>query len=141
MRKLFMIAALLVATTTFGQIAEGDAEWAKRAEGHEGGHAKAAHADAAIAAYQRAVAQNPNDLEARWKLLRAIRFKGAYVASTNDEKKSIYGGAKTAGEAAIAIGLDHADVRPLPRDADAVVNRRVIDDDNFVARLRGGFVK
>ena len=61
MRKLFTIAALLLAATTFGQIADGDAEWAKRAEGHEGGHAKAAHVDAAIAAYQRAVTQNPND--------------------------------------------------------------------------------
>src|SRR5207248_9014315 len=103
MRKLFMIAALLVATTTFGQIAEGDAEWAKRAEGHEGGHAKAAHADAAIAAYQRAVAQNPNDLEARWKLLRTIRFKGAYVATTSDEKKAIYANAKKEGDATIAV--------------------------------------
>jgi tetratricopeptide (TPR) repeat protein len=103
MRKLFTIAALLLATTTFGQIADGDSEWAKRAEGHEGGHAKAAHADAAIAAYQRAVAQNPNDLEARWKLLRTIRFKGAYVATTNDEKKAIYANAKKEGEATIAL--------------------------------------
>ncbi len=103
MRKLFSIAALLLATTTFGQIAEGDAEWAKRAEGHEGGHAKAAHVDAAIAAYQRAVTQNPNDLEARWKLLRTIRFKGAYVATTNDEKRTIYANGKKEGEATIAL--------------------------------------
>ena len=103
MRKLFTIAALLLAATTFGQIAEGDAEWAKRAEGHEGGHAKATHADAAIAAYQRAVAQNPNDLEARWKLLRTIRFKGAYVATTSDEKKAIYANAKKEGDATIAV--------------------------------------
>ena len=103
MRKLFTIAALLLAATTFGQIADGDAEWAKRAEGHEGGHARAAHADAAIAAYQRAVTQNPNDLEARWKLLRTIRFKGAYVATSNDEKKQIYAMGKKEGEAAIAL--------------------------------------
>src|SRR6266513_1274479 len=103
MRKLFSIAALLLATTTFGQIAEGDAEWAKRAEGHEGGHAKATHVDAAIAAYQRAVAQNPIDLEARWKLLRTIRFKGAYVATTSDEKKAIYANAKKEGEATVAL--------------------------------------
>src|SRR5437773_11872025 len=103
MRKLFTIAALLLATTTFGQIAEGDAEWAKRAEGHEGGHAKATHVAAAIAAYQRAIAQNPNDLEARWKLLRAQRFKGAYVASSADEKKQIYSAGKKAGEETLAV--------------------------------------
>src|SRR5207244_3490800 len=61
------------------------------------------HADAAIAAYGRAIAQNPNDLEARWKLLRTYRFKGAYVAANNDEKKKIYAEAKTAGEQALAL--------------------------------------
>ena len=103
MRKLLILAALFIAAAGQAQIAEGDAEWAKRAEGHEGGHAKAAHADAAIAAYQRAVAQNPNDLEARWKLLRTIRFKGAYVARSNDEKKKIYAEAKKEGDSAMAV--------------------------------------
>jgi len=85
------------------QLSEGDQHWNARAEGHVGGHAKAAPIDAAIAAYQKAVAQDPNNLEARWKLLRAMRFKGAYVASTVDEKKNVYGGAKTAGESALAV--------------------------------------
>src|SRR5712692_1935995 len=56
-----------------------------------------------MAAYQRAIAQNPNDLEGRWKLLRALRFKGAYVASSTDEKKQIYSTAKKAGEDTLAI--------------------------------------
>ncbi|HUJ15886.1 MAG TPA: hypothetical protein VL284_19010 [Thermoanaerobaculia bacterium] len=103
MRKLIVAAALLAAANLSAQIAAGDAEWALRAEGHEGGHAKAAHVDAAIAAYEKAVAANPNDVEARWKLLRTIRFKGAYVATTNDEKKQIYAKAKTEGEAALAL--------------------------------------
>src|SRR5205085_925328 len=77
--------------------------WNARAEGHVGGRAKAAPIEAAIAAYQKAVTQDPNNLEARWKLLRAMRFKGAYVGATNVEKKNIYAGAKTAGEAAIAV--------------------------------------
>ena len=105
MRKITLIATVIAAFsfTAAAQLSDGDQHWNARAEGHVGGRAKAAPIDAAIAAYQKAVAQDPNNLEARWKLLRAIRFKGAYVASTNDEKKSIYGGAKTAGEAAIAI--------------------------------------
>jgi hypothetical protein len=93
----------LLATASFAQLTEGDAQWAARAEGHQSGRATAAHADAAIAAYSKAVAQDPNDLEARWKLLRALRFKGAYVAATKDEKKQVYSNAKKAGEDAIAL--------------------------------------
>ena len=93
----------LVVTPAMAQIAEGDQQWNLRAEGHKGGHAQAARVDAALAAYQKAVAANPNDLEARWKLLRTIRFKGAYVATTNDQKKPIYTEAKKQGDAALAL--------------------------------------
>lgn len=103
MRKLLAIATILAATTIQAQVADGDAQWALRAEGHQSGRAKATHVDAAITAYQRAVAQNPNDLEARWKLLRTMRFKGQYVAATSDEKKQIYAAAKKEGEAALAL--------------------------------------
>jgi tetratricopeptide (TPR) repeat protein len=105
MRKLLAISGVLVAIAVAApaQIADGDQQWAARAEGHQGGRAKPAHVDAAIAAYQRAIAQNPNDLEARWKLLRTLRFKGAYVAATNDEKKEIYSTAKKAGEATLPL--------------------------------------
>jgi len=92
-----------VASTALAQLADGDAAWAQRAEGHQGGRAMAAHADAAIAAYQKAVAQDPNDLEPRWKLLRAIRFKGAYVTKSNDEKKQVYALAKKSGDEAVAL--------------------------------------
>jgi tetratricopeptide (TPR) repeat protein len=100
MRKALL---LLIAATATAQVPEGDQHWAMRAEGHVGGRAQAAQVDAAIAAYQKAIVQSPNDLEARWKLLRAIRFKGAYVAATNDAKKPIYAQGKKAGEEAIAL--------------------------------------
>jgi tetratricopeptide (TPR) repeat protein len=105
MRKIVLVASVIAAfaINVAAQIGDGDQHWNARAEGHAGGRAKAAKIDAAIAAYQKAVTAEPNNLEARWKLLRAIRFKGAYVASTNDEKKAIYTTAKTSGEAAIAL--------------------------------------
>jgi tetratricopeptide (TPR) repeat protein len=106
MRKMMtvLLAMLLVCSASaFAQVADGDQHWAARAEGHQGGHAKADHVNAAIAAYQKAVAANPNDLEARWKLLRAYRFKGAYAATNNDEKKAIYDDAKRAGDAALSV--------------------------------------
>ena len=98
-----ILGFLLAAPAVMAQIPEGDQQWTNRAEGSQNGHAKPEHVNAAIAAYQRAVSAEPNSLEAHWKLLRAYRFKGAYVATTNDEKKQIYGEAKSAGEAALAL--------------------------------------
>ena len=74
-----------------------------RADGAQNGHARADHINAAIAAYQKATTTDPNDLEARWKLLRSLRFKGAYVASTNGEKRQVYSQAKLAGENALKV--------------------------------------
>jgi tetratricopeptide (TPR) repeat protein len=103
MRHIAVATLLLFgAFGALAQVAEGDEQWAQRAEGHVNGRAKAARVDAAIAAYQRAVAQNPNDLDAQQKLLRAYRFKGAYVATTTDQKKAVYDTARGAGEKAIA---------------------------------------
>lgn len=94
--------ALAFATPVLAQVSEGDKHYAARGEGASGPRAKAEHVDAAIAAYQRAVAAHPNDLEAHWKLLRAYRFKGAYVATNTEQKKQVYGLAKTAGQKALA---------------------------------------
>lgn len=110
MRKIAMAlvaASLLLPLSAFSQVADGDQHWAQRAEGQNAGHAKAAHVDAALAAYQKAVAANPNDLDARWKLLRTYRFKGQYVAASNDERKKIYAEAKKAGDDTLAV-LDRA---------------------------------
>lgn len=103
MRKTLLVITLLVAASSFAQIADGDHAWSTRAEGQENGIAKAGPIDAAITAYQRALAANPNDLEAAWKLMRAIRFKGAYVARTTDEKKKIYDQGRAVGEKATAV--------------------------------------
>ena len=105
MRKALIVAFALIAVvvTASAQVSEGDQHWNARAEGHQGGRAKPGQIDAAIAGYQKAVMQEPNNLEAHWKLLRAVRFKGAYVASTTDEKKRIYAIGKNEGQTAIAV--------------------------------------
>lgn len=95
----FLLVFVLASTA----LAEGDRQWNMRAAGSSGGRAVAGPIDAAIAAYERAAAENPEALEPRWKLLRALRFKGAYVARTNDEKKAIYSRAKDAGEDALKV--------------------------------------
>jgi hypothetical protein len=103
MTRPLALALLVFATTLSAQISEGDRAWANRASGAQDGRAMAEPVNAAIAAYARAVTAEPNNLEARFKLLRAYRFKGAYVASSNDEKKAVYGEAKKAGADAIKV--------------------------------------
>ena len=62
-------------------IAAGDAAWARRAEGHQGGRALPGPIDEAIAAYERAVKEQPDRLEGAWKLLRALHFKGDFTTT------------------------------------------------------------
>ncbi|HYI08576.1 MAG TPA: hypothetical protein VEK57_05870 [Thermoanaerobaculia bacterium] len=95
--------ALLLALPLFAQVADGDRHYAARAEGAAGAKAKSQHVDAAMAAYEKALAANPNDVVAHARLLRAYRFKGAYVAANNEEKKKVYGAAKAAGDRALAV--------------------------------------
>ncbi|MGZ8796009.1 MAG: hypothetical protein ACXW2F_01595 [Thermoanaerobaculia bacterium] len=97
------VLLILVTSAATAQIADGDQHWNMRAEGAQNGHARADHINAAILAYQKATATDPNDLEARWKLLRSLRFKGAYVASTNEEKRQVYSQAKLAGDDAMKV--------------------------------------
>ena len=108
MKALAIALTAVLALPLAAQVADGDRHYAARAEGAQGAHAAATHMDAAIAAYQHAVAQNPNDLETQGKLLRAYRYKGAYVATSNEQKKQIYGAAKKAGDAALGGDRSHA---------------------------------
>ena len=94
--RAWIFLAVFAVVPASAQLADGDAHWAAR---HEG----ASRIDAAITAYQRAVTQSPNDIVAHARLLRAYRFKGAYIARTADAKKQIYGVAKGAGKKAIGV--------------------------------------
>ncbi len=102
-RAMATLLGILVATAATAQVPDGDQHWNARAEGSQNGRGKADQINAAIAAYQKAVTADPNDLDPRWKLLRALRFKGAYVAATNDEKKQIYAQAKRSGDEAMKV--------------------------------------
>jgi tetratricopeptide (TPR) repeat protein len=83
-------------------IARGDAAWERRAEGAQGGHAARAPIAAAVAAFEEAVKAAPANLEARWKLLRALWFEGEYVATSEEEKQRVFGRGKTVSEEAWA---------------------------------------
>jgi tetratricopeptide (TPR) repeat protein len=96
---LFLPATLAAQTDA---IAAGDAAYAKRAEGHQGAKAQAGPINEAIADFERAVKEQPDRLEGSWKLLRALHFKGDFVARTNDEKQKVFARGKEVAEAAIS---------------------------------------
>ncbi|MDP9119812.1 MAG: hypothetical protein M3O15_00315, partial [Acidobacteriota bacterium] len=83
-------------------LAAGDAAWSRRAVGHQGIHAGTGPIDEAIAAYERAARAQPDRLEVTWKLLRAVHFKGEFVARSAAEKRAIFGRGRDLAEA----GLD-----------------------------------
>jgi tetratricopeptide (TPR) repeat protein len=82
-------------------IAAGDAAWARRADGHQGAKAILGPVDEAIAAYERAVKEQPERLEGTWKLLRALHFKGDFTTDSNDAKQKAFARGKEIAEAGI----------------------------------------
>lgn len=90
-----------------GQPADGDRLWLLRAEGAQGSRAAFAPIDAVINGYGAALHDDPENLELRWKLMRALRFKGSYVARQTEQKRAIFDQARQVGEAGVAQ-LDQA---------------------------------
>jgi len=83
-------------------LAAGDAAWARRAEGHQGSRAVPGPVNEAIAAFERAVKEQPDRLEGSWKLLRALHYKGEFTTDSNEAKQKIFARGKEVAEA----GLD-----------------------------------
>ena len=104
MRRLFHSIALvtLFAFPSVAQVPAGDVHWEARAADNDGARADAAEIDAAIAAYQEAIRKDSGSLEARWKLVRALRFKAAYVAPTEDDQRAILTTARNASSEAVS---------------------------------------
>jgi tetratricopeptide (TPR) repeat protein len=82
--------------------AQGDAHYEKRQEGHTGGLADPEEILAAISSYESAL-RSPDDAQARWKLARALYFRGAYTVLDPRERKTAYEEAKRASDEAFAI--------------------------------------
>ncbi|HEV2856281.1 MAG TPA: hypothetical protein VHC97_26055 [Thermoanaerobaculia bacterium] len=82
-------------------IAAGDAAWARRAEGHQGDRAQTGPVNEAVAAYERAVKEQPDRLEAYWKLLRALHYKGDFATPSKEGKQQAFARGKEVAEAAL----------------------------------------
>jgi tetratricopeptide (TPR) repeat protein len=107
MRRPLLLCLLLVtypSTWLAAQtdpVAAGDAAWGRRAEGRQGDRAAAGTIAEAVAAYERAVKEQPDRLEGAWKLLRALHYKGEYATASREGKQQVFARGKEVAEAAI----------------------------------------
>ena len=84
-------------------VAAGDAAYGRRQEGRVGLAANGRQIAEAISNYQTA-AEAPDNLEARWKLLRALYFKGVYVGGLEpDARKAVFVQARRVADDALTI--------------------------------------
>jgi len=85
-------------------IEAGDAHYARRAEGAKDGTALPFHADGAIVEYHRALALDPQSLDARLRLMRAIFFRTGFCGEMNDrDKVRLLDEAKAVAEETVAL--------------------------------------
>jgi hypothetical protein len=97
-------------------LAAADAAWARRAEDRSGARASARRISEAVARYEEA-AKDPDAVEPRWKLARALFFEAKFTGLDRDAQRALLEKARRAGEEAIAIlGRRSAAV---PANADA----------------------
>jgi tetratricopeptide (TPR) repeat protein len=83
-------------------VSEGDAHYARRQEGRAGDRADSREILAAIAAFETA-AEAPDNAEARWKLARALYFRGEYTGLELGGRRAVFEKARRVSEEAIGI--------------------------------------
>jgi tetratricopeptide (TPR) repeat protein len=97
------LLAALPAPASSGALARADAVWARRAEDRIDAVARPERVSAAIAAYQAAIAEAPESLEAHWKLLRALWYSAHFATHPRESERRTYEQALEAGERAFVV--------------------------------------
>ncbi|MEO6323184.1 MAG: hypothetical protein ABIT01_15145 [Thermoanaerobaculia bacterium] len=91
------------AERTDAALAEADLLWSRRSDGATGVQAIPGPVDALIAACRQIISHEPASLEARWRLMRALYFKGEYTTEDPTQKKNIFDAGRVVGDEALAI--------------------------------------
>jgi hypothetical protein len=91
------------ARASIPELARADALWAERANGQRDGKARAEPIGAAIAAYEAALAAQPDSLEAHWKLLRALWFSAEFASDDVELERRTYERGLEVAERAYAV--------------------------------------
>jgi hypothetical protein len=83
-------------------VTQGDRFYLRREQGRVGAKASVGPINQAIASYDRA-AEAPDQVEARWKLVRALYFKGVFCGLDAEQRKAVFVKARRVAEDAIGI--------------------------------------
>ena len=103
-------------------IAEADRAWSRRAEGAEGERAAPGPVGEAIAAYEAVLAAQPENLEAIWKLQRALHFQGEFTRLSAAKRARLWERGTELAERAVAV-LHRGDPTWHERDPAAAAKR------------------
>lgn len=120
-RAALALLALLAAPAhamVEGALVQGDAAYARRAEELRDGRARPDAIAAAIDAYEQALAQDPSRLDVRWRLLRALYFRGDFAEVTADERRASFDRGREIAEETLAGLADRLGGAP-PHELDA----------------------
>ena len=90
-----------------GLLDEGDAHYAQRANGARGALASPERVDAAIACYRQALRADPDSIDARFRLLRAVFFRSTFCGAPAQERKLLLEEARSVAEQ----GIDRLEAR------------------------------
>ena len=96
-------------------VVAGDRAYSRRQEGRVGAVASPRLIAEAIVAYQTAQ-EAPDNLEARWKLLRALYFKGVYTGLDEESRRAVFSKARLVSDDAIGILARRAGQPPAEFD-------------------------
>jgi tetratricopeptide (TPR) repeat protein len=103
-------------------VAAADRAWSRRDVGRAGARASSKRINEAIAGYEKA-AESPSNVEARWKLARALFFRAKYTGLGPKFELAAFLEARGAGEEAIALLRRAAGARGAALSADASPQR------------------
>lgn len=81
----------------------GDMHYLHRADGRHGDVADPKEIDAALEAYSASIQKDRNDIDARWKYLRATYFKAEYTGLSGPQKAALYERAMPIAEEATVL--------------------------------------
>jgi tetratricopeptide (TPR) repeat protein len=105
---------LLIGPNPF--LAAADLAWSHRDQGRVKARASMQRISEAIANYEKA-AEAPGEVEARWKLARALFFKAKFTGLDRERQLALYEKARRVGDEAVAILRRHAPGQELSADA------------------------
>jgi len=108
--RLLVIASICFASVAAhaDDLARGDAAWARRAEGERDGRPEPGAILEAVRSYESALSVDPENVAARWKLLRALHFAGEFAFEAPEEAQRFFARAKDLAEEGLTLLADRA---------------------------------